>query len=134
MFPNLNEGKNCKILLGILIQMLTNSQCEFKCDFLCLLNLYIDIETKYIPNMKNCLVYGWNQKKTRQRINSVHWSKGIYLCVYLYLIIKICFLRAKDRACLRIAIPAYCFNISGSIFGVLFCLLIKKLILGCKTI
>ena len=26
------------------------------------------------------------------------------------------------------------FNIFGSMFGVLFCLLIKKLILGCKTI
>ena len=37
-------------------------------------------------------------------------------------------------ACLKIATPDYCFNIFGSIFDVLFCLLIKKLILGSKTI
>ena len=40
----------------------------------------------------------------------------------------------KDRACLRTAVPAYCFNIFGSTFGVLFCLLIKKLILESETI
>ena len=34
----------------------------------------------------------------------------------------------------RMAIPAYCFSIFESIFGVLFCLLIQKLILGCETI
>ena len=34
----------------------------------------------------------------------------------------------------RMAIPAYCLNIVGSIFGALFCLLIKKLILECKTV
>ena len=31
----------------------------------------------------------------------------------------------KDRACLKIAIPAYCINIFGSILGGLFCLFIK---------
>ena len=40
----------------------------------------------------------------------------------------------KDRACLRIEIPAYCFNTFGLICGVLFYLLIKQLILGSKTI
>ena len=40
----------------------------------------------------------------------------------------------KDRVCLKVEIPANCFTIFGSIFGVLFCLLIKKLILGSKTI
>ena len=69
----------------------------------------------------------------RQRINAVHYSRGIYLSFYLYLITKP-FVCVKDRICLRIAIPAYCFNIFRSIFGVLFSLLIKKLILGCKTI
>ena len=39
------------------------------------------------------------------------------------------FVCVKDRTCLRMAIPAYCFSIFGSIFGALFCLLIKKLIL-----
>ena len=32
------------------------------------------------------------------------------------------------------AIPAYCFSIFGSIFGALFCLLIKKFILECDTV
>ena len=40
----------------------------------------------------------------------------------------------KDRTCLRMAIPAYCFIIFGSTFGALFCLPIKKLILECDTI
>ena len=40
----------------------------------------------------------------------------------------------KDNAYLGIAISAYCFNILGSIFGDLFCLLIKMLILGSKAI
>ena len=44
------------------------------------------------------------------------------------------FVCVNDRVCLKVAILAYCFNIYGSIFGVLFCLLIKKLILGSKTI
>ena len=44
------------------------------------------------------------------------------------------FVCVKDRTCLRMAIPAYCFSIFGSIFGALFCLLIKKLILECDTI
>ena len=48
-------------------------------------------------------------------------SKALLVCV-------------KNRVCLKVAIPAYYFNIFGSIFGVLFCLLIKKLILGSKTI
>ena len=43
------------------------------------------------------------------------------------------FVCVKDRTCLRMAIPAYCFSIFGSIFGALFCLLIK-LILECDTI
>ena len=47
---------------------------------------------------------------------------------------KAFFACVKDRTCLRMEIPAYCFNIFGSIFGALFCLLIKKLILGCDTI
>ena len=42
-------------------------------------------------------------------------SKALFVCV-------------KDRVCLKVTIPAYCFTIFGSIVGVLFCLLIKKLI------
>ena len=40
----------------------------------------------------------------------------------------------KDRTCLRMAIPAYCFSMFGSIFGALFCLFTKKLILECDCI
>ena len=57
----------------------------------------------------------------------------VFICLFMfdYKVLLVC---VKDRTCLRIAISAYCFNIFGSIFGVLFCLLTKKLILGCKTI
>ena len=60
--------------------------------------------------------------------------------IYLFLVFifnyKALFYLCKrlKMACLKIAIPDYCFNIFGSIFGVLFCLLIKILILGSKTI
>ena len=58
----------------------------------------------------------------------------IYLFTVFIFNSKPLFVCVKDRVCLKVAIPAYCFNIFGSIFGVLFCLLIKKLILGSKTI
>ena len=48
-------------------------------------------------------------------------SKALFVCV-------------KDRVCLKVVIPAYCFTIFGSIFGDLFCLLIQKIIVGSKTI
>ena len=53
----------------------------------------------------------------------------IYLFMYTVFDYKALFVCVKDRKCLRITIPAYCF-----IFGALFCLLIKKLPLGSKTI
>ena len=40
----------------------------------------------------------------------------------------------KDRICQKVAISAYCLTIFGSIFGVLSFVLIKKLMLGSKTI
>ena len=40
----------------------------------------------------------------------------------------------KDRTYQKMAIPAYCFRIFGTVFGALFCLLIKKLILECDSI
>ena len=83
--------------------------------------------------MKTCSVYHWNQSRKWQAINAVHCSRGIFSSVFFYLIIKL-FVYVKDRTCLRIAKPANYFNIFGSIFGVLFCLLIKKLILGSKAI
>ena len=48
----------------------------------------------------------------------------IYLLKVFVFNYKLCLL-VKKKACLKIAMPAHCFNI----FGVLFCLLIKKLIL-----
>ena len=68
--------------------------------------------------------------EARQKINAVHCSRGIY-CLFDY---KALFACVKDRTCLRMAIRAYCFSIFGSIFGALFCLLIKKFILRCDTI
>ena len=70
--------------------------------------------------------------ETRQRINAVYCSRGIYLSVYLTY--KALFVCVKDRTCLKMAMPAYCLSIFGSIFGFLFCLLIKKFIVGCDTI
>ena len=43
------------------------------------------------------------------------------------------FVCVKDKAYLRIAIPAHCFNILDQ-FCYLICLVIKKVILGGKTI
>ena len=81
--------------------------------------------------MKTCSVYHWNQSRNEAEKNAVHCSRGIYLSVYL--VVKLCLLVQK-RTCLRMAIPAYYFNIFGSIFGALFYLLIKKFILKCDTI
>ena len=63
---------------------------------------------------------------------------AIEVFIYLFTVFisnyKALFARVKDRTCLKMATPAYCFKIFGQIFGVLFCLIIKKLILGSKTI
>ena len=79
--------------------------------------------TKHMPNMKTCLV----RTETKLIIKAVHCSWGIYLCLFIFdhTALSVC---VKDKACLRLVIAAYCFNISGSIFGV------RKLILGSKTI
>ena len=58
----------------------------------------------------------------------------IYLFTVFIFNSKPLFVCVQDRVCLEVAIPAYCFNIFGLIFGALFCLLIKKLVLGSKTI
>ena len=51
--------------------------------------------------------------------------------VFIWLIIKLCLCKRQDMSKNG---NTSLFNIFGSMFGVLFCLLIKKLILGCKTI
>ena len=103
-----------------------------KCNLIFLLTLYKDIGTRFIPNMKTFFldILGIRTEK-RQRINAVHCSRGIYLCLFDY---KAMFVCVKDRTRLRMAIPACCFNIFGSIFDVLYYLLLTKLILWCKTI
>ena len=58
----------------------------------------------------------------------------IYLFTVFIFNYKAVFVGVKDRLFLKVAIPAYYFNIFGSIFGVLFCLPFKKLILRSKTI
>ena len=70
------------------------------------------------------------QKQGREQMQFTAVEIFIYLFIWL---IKPC-LCVKDATCLRMAIPAYYFSIFGSIFGVLFCLLIKKFILRCSTI
>ena len=84
-----------------------------------------------MSDTKTCSIIGI-RIVTSQRINAVHCSRGVYLSVYLYLIIKL-FVCVKDRTCLRTAIPAYYFNIFGSIFGALLFLLTKKLVFGIKN-
>ena len=42
----------------------------------------IDIETRYITNMKTCSVYIVIRTETSQRINAVHSSREICLSVY----------------------------------------------------
>ena len=44
----------------------------------------------------------------------------IYLFTVFIFNSKALFVCVKDRVCLKVAIPAYCFTIFGSIFGVLF--------------
>ena len=82
--------------------------------------------------MKTCSGYHWNQNRNEagNKCSSMQW-RYLFICLFDY---KALFFCVKDRTCLRMTIPAYCFSIFGSIFGVLFCLLIKKLILECDTI
>ena len=47
------------------MQMLTDSYQEFKCNLLFHLNLYIDIGTKNITNMKTCSLYHRNRKRSK---------------------------------------------------------------------
>ena len=117
------EGKNCKILLVIRMQMLTINGSLNAIYYL--LNLYI-----------SCSVYYWNHKRSKSENKCSSQQQGyFFICLLIFdYKVQLCFFYLKDRTCLRIAIPIYCFNIFGSIFCVLFCLLIKKLILGCKTI
>ena len=104
-------------------------------QFLYLLNLHVarywnQVHTYQILKLVQ-YIYHWNQNrnKAENKCSSLHFSRGIYLSVYFRFIFdhKALFVSLKDRTCLRIAIPAYCLNIFGSIFGVLFSFLIKKL-------
>ena len=53
-----------------------------------------------------------------------------YLCTVFIYNYNAPFVCVKGRLCLKIELPAYCFNIFGSIFGVFLFLFINKLILG----
>ena len=117
LFSSLNKGRNCKISLGILMQVIANSKLKFKCNLICLLNLYIDIGIRYIPNMKTCSVYHQNQNrnKAENKCSSLQ-QRYLSICLFDY---KVFFVSKKDRKCLRTTIPAYCFIIFGSNFGAL---------------
>ena len=59
-------------------------------EFILYFESYIDIETRFIPNMKTCSIYHWNQKRSKAE------NKFIVLEVFIY--------RApfvKDKTCLR---------------------------------
>ena len=95
------------------------------------MNLYIDIGTRYIPNIKTCSVYHWNQNRNKaEKMQFI----AVEVFIYLFIWLQTLFVCVKDRTCLRMAILAYCFSICGSIFDALFSLLFKKLILECDTI
>ena len=78
-----------------------------------------------MPNMKTCSGYHWNQNRNEagNKCSSMQW-RYLFICLFDY---KALFFCVKDRTCLRMTIPAYCFSIFGSIFGVLFCLLIVNI-------
>ena len=73
--------------------------------------------------------------ETSHRINAVTKSRGIHIPVTVFIFnIKPLVVCVKDRVYLKVAMAAYGFNVFGLIFGVLFCLFIKKLIIGSKTV
>ena len=73
--------------------------------------------------MKTCLVYHWNQNRNKAGNKcSLLQYRGIYLSVYL-----------TTKPCLSLLKTAF-LRMAIKLFGVLFCLLIKKFILGCDTI
>ena len=85
LFPSLNEGKKCKLLLGYLdANDKKTSSWEFECNLLCQLNLYLDIRTRYISNMKTFSLYNCNQKrnKAENKWCSFQWR---YLFIFLFL-------------------------------------------------
>ena len=108
---------------------------KFKCNLLCLLNLYNrywnQVHTKH-KKLFSILVS--KQKQAREKMQLIEVEVFIYLFTVFSFNSKALLVCVKDRVYLKVAIPAYCCNIFGSIFGVLYCLLIKKLILGNKTI
>ena len=66
--------------------------------------------------MEPCTCHTWKhfqynigiRAETRQRINAVHFSRGIYLPIYYLFKVLFVFLH---RTCLRIVIPPNCFSI-----------------------
>ena len=55
------------------------------------------------------------QKQARQYMQFIIVEVFVCLSIFNYKALFVC---VKDRTCLKIAIPAYCFNIFGSGFGV----------------
>ena len=74
--------------------------------------------------MKTCSVYHWNQNrnKVENKCSSLQQTY-LFICLFDH---KAFFVCAKDRACLRMAIPAYCFSIFGSILVPYFVYLLKR--------
>ena len=83
--------------------------------------------------MKTCSVYHWNQNRNKAENKcSLLQYKYLFICLFDYKALFVC---VKDKTCLKMAIPVYCFSTFGSIFVSCFVyILIKKLILRCDTI
>ena len=98
----------------------------------------IDIGTWRTQNMETYSKYIFGTRtETRHKIYEVYYSRGIYLFIYLSVFdYKAQFVSKKDEKCLRITIAtkSYCVNIYPSMFGVLFCLLDRNVILGERKI
>ena len=97
---------------------------DFKFDLLFRLNLYNrywnQVNTKHEILFSISLVS--EQKQAGEEMQFIAVEVFIYPFTLFMFNYKVLFIWVKERACLKIAIPAYCFNI----FGVLFCYLLKS--------
>ena len=117
LFPTWIKGKKCKISLGVQMQIVNKLVMGwgFKCNLLCLRIYIIDIGTDTYQTW-NLVQYLFG---IRTEISQIRNAVEVFIYLFTVSIFnyKVLFICVKDRAYLKIAIPAYCFNIFGSIFG-----------------
>ena len=95
------------------------------------MNLYIDIGTRYLPNIKTCSVYHWNQ--TRNKVESKCSSlQQRYLFLFIWLEIPVFLYKwqgISKNGNTTLLLQYFLINFWSLVF-----LLTKKLILECKTV